>query len=111
MASQLVVLVSSGALWFKTSLGKKVHKTPSEPIAGAGVHTSHLRYLGSINRGITVQASPGIKQDTISKITDTKKAGGVAQVVDYLLSKIKVLNSTPSMHPPKKNLLSFPYTP
>jgi hypothetical protein len=31
------------------------------------VHTYHPRYKGSKNRRIAVQASPGIKQDPISK--------------------------------------------
>jgi hypothetical protein len=35
---------------------------------------------GSPNKRITVQASPGIKQDPISKITNAKTAVRVAQV-------------------------------
>jgi hypothetical protein len=40
---------------------------------------------GSINRRISIQVSLGIKQDTTSKITKAKGAGGVAQVVECLL--------------------------
>jgi hypothetical protein len=34
--------------------------------------------------------------DPISKITKVKRAGSMAQVVEYLHSKYKVLSSTPS---------------
>jgi hypothetical protein len=36
---------------------------------------------GNTNRRILIQASPDIKQDPISKITNGKKTGGEAQVV------------------------------
>jgi hypothetical protein len=39
-------------------------------------------------------AGPGIKPDPVSKIANTKRAGGVAQVVECLLSKCKTLSST-----------------
>jgi hypothetical protein len=45
-----------------------------------------------------VQADLGRKQDPISKITNAKRAGGVAQVVELLPSKCKALNSSPSIH-------------
>jgi hypothetical protein len=48
---------------------------------------------GSTNR-ITVHADPGIKRNTISKIT-AKRAGRVAQVVP---SKCKAPSSTPQYH-------------
>jgi hypothetical protein len=35
----------------------------------------------------------GIKRDPISKITKTKRAGGVAQVVECLPTKCKALSS------------------
>jgi hypothetical protein len=38
----------------------------------------------------------GIKQDPISKITNTKMAGGVAQVIEHLIIKPEALTSTPS---------------
>jgi hypothetical protein len=38
-------------------------------------HTSYC--TGNINRRIVIQDSPSIKLDPISKITNTKKAGGV----------------------------------
>jgi hypothetical protein len=41
----------------------------------------------ALNRTITVQASLDKKQYSISKITRAKRAGGMAQVVDYLPSK------------------------
>jgi hypothetical protein len=43
-----------------------------------------------------VQAGPGINQDTISKITNAKRAGRVAQVVEHLPSKLEAFSSTPS---------------
>jgi hypothetical protein len=36
-------------------------------------------------------------RDLISKVTKSKKAGGIAQVVEYLPSKCKALNSKPSI--------------
>jgi hypothetical protein len=49
------------------------------------------------------QDSLGKKQDPISKITRAKMAGGIAQAVEYLPSKWKVLNLNPSFCiPPKK---------
>jgi hypothetical protein len=47
-----------------------------------GMHLSSSAMWGSTNRRIMVQHDPGIKQDLISKITNTKRAGGVAQVVE-----------------------------
>jgi hypothetical protein len=51
---------------------------------------------GSTNRRITVQAGPGIKQDPISKITNTKRAGVVTQVGECLPSNHKALSSITS---------------
>jgi hypothetical protein len=48
---------------------------------------------------------PGQKQDPISKITRVKRAGGVVQVVEYLPSKHKALNSYPSNTKKKKKFL------
>jgi hypothetical protein len=45
---------------------------------------------GSINRRIAVHASLGKKQDSISKITIAKRAGGVVQVVQHLPRKSKL---------------------
>jgi hypothetical protein len=47
------------------------------------VHACHPSYTGSTNRRIMVQAGIGIKQDPISKITDTK----MTQVVECLPTK------------------------
>jgi hypothetical protein len=48
---------------------------------------------GSINRRFTVQDSSGIKWDSISKMTN--KARSMAQVVEHLPRKCKVLSSKP----------------
>jgi hypothetical protein len=53
---------------------------------------------------IMVQASPGIKQDPISKITTGKRAGSVIQVVEHLPSKHESLGSIPVS--PKKLLVN-----
>jgi hypothetical protein len=45
---------------------------------------------------ITVQDNLGIEQDTISKLTRAKRAGGMAQAVDFLPSKWEVMSSKPS---------------
>jgi hypothetical protein len=51
---------------------------------------------GNINSRIAVHSSLGIKGDPISKITNAKRAGGVAQRVEHLPSKHKALSSTPN---------------
>jgi hypothetical protein len=43
-----------------------------------------------------VQAGHNIKQGLISKITNAKRAAGVAQVIKHLPSRLEVLNSNPS---------------
>jgi hypothetical protein len=50
--------------------------------------------VGSTNRRTAVQPGLGNKQDPISKITNTKRAGRVAQVVKCQSSKLKALNLT-----------------
>jgi hypothetical protein len=57
---------------------------------------------GNTNRRINVQAGQGIKYDLISKITNTKRAGEMAQVVEYLPSSCKGLSSTSSTAKKKK---------
>jgi hypothetical protein len=59
----------------------------------------------STNR-IGIQVGPGKRQDPISKITRAKRAGVVAQEVEYLFSKCKVLSLNPRTAPTphKKNL-------
>jgi hypothetical protein len=47
---------------------------------------------GSTNRRIVVQAIPGIKQDCVSKTTNTKEASGIAQMVQCMSSKGKALS-------------------
>jgi hypothetical protein len=42
-------------------------------------------------------AQPGEKWDPISKITRTKRIGGMARVIEHLPSKCEALSSNPSM--------------
>jgi hypothetical protein len=51
----------------------------------------------STNRRIKVQGDPGIKVIPVSTITTVRRAGGLAQVLEYLPSKCKALSSIPSM--------------
>jgi hypothetical protein len=51
---------------------------------------------GSTKRRTVVRPGLHIKQDSISKITKTKRAEGMAQVIKCLYSKRKALSSTPS---------------
>jgi hypothetical protein len=54
-------------------MGQKVHENSSKPAAGQG--GAHLSSQLSINKRITVQASLGIKQEPISKMTKATGAG------------------------------------
>jgi hypothetical protein len=56
----------------------------------------HPNYAGNINRRIVIQDSPSIKLDPISKITNTKKAGGVVRVVDIFLATARPCVQTPA---------------
>jgi hypothetical protein len=49
-----------------------------------------------------VQSGWSIKQDPSSKITRAKRAGGMAQAVECLITKGKVRSSNPSTGQPKK---------
>jgi hypothetical protein len=60
------------------------------------VHACHHSYVGSISRRLTVQPSPDIKQDPISKITRAKWTSGVAPVVERMPNKCKALSPIPS---------------
>jgi hypothetical protein len=53
--------------------------------------------VGSINRRTGVQGCLSKKQDPISKITQAKRAGGMAQAVQYLPSKCKALRLNPKI--------------
>jgi hypothetical protein len=59
-------------------------KSLQEPISQSNVWYGDihapviLAMQGSTNRRIMVQSGPGIKRDPISKITNTKRAGGTA---------------------------------
>jgi hypothetical protein len=57
---------------------------------------------GSRNKRTLEQSSPGIKQESISKITRAKRVHRVALLVEYLSSKCKNLTSTPSMEKNEK---------
>jgi hypothetical protein len=50
---------------------------------------------GSTYRKIVVQDSLGIKQNPVPKVTNAKQTGRVAQMVECLPSKCKVLSSVP----------------
>jgi hypothetical protein len=64
---------------------------------GMMVCAFHPRYKGSINRSITIQAIPGIFCKTLfKKISEAKRAWGMAQVIECLHSKHKALSSNPS---------------
>jgi hypothetical protein len=64
------------------SLGKKVSKTSISVNKNLGMVACacHPSYVGSINRRVVVQASPGKKGDPISEITRGKKKGGSGDV-------------------------------
>jgi hypothetical protein len=53
--------------------------------------------LESTNRKTAVQTGPCLKQEPISKIINRKRAGRVAQVVEYLPSNHEDLSPTPSI--------------
>jgi hypothetical protein len=61
-------------------------------------HGCHPSYMGGIGRRMTVQASPGKIYAIKWKLTKAKKAWGVAQVEEYLLSKLIALSSNPVPH-------------
>jgi hypothetical protein len=72
---------------------QKVHEIPSQPMVGCiGASLSSQLLEGSTNRKIVVQVSLVINQDPISKITNAKWVGGLAQVVEHLPSKFKALS-------------------
>jgi hypothetical protein len=56
---------------------------------------------GSTNRKTIVQAGPVIKQDPISKITNAKRAGEVAQEAEHLPALATMKSRLPS--PTKQN--------
>jgi hypothetical protein len=63
-------------IWFKASLGKKFSRSHLNQWLGAVACACHPSYAEKPNR-VTVQASPGIKQDPISKIFSTERIVGV----------------------------------
>jgi hypothetical protein len=82
-----------GRDWEDWGLGAaqaKAHKTLISNNDWAWYHIPVIQTIpGSTNMRIAVEAGPDIKQDAISKITNTKRAGRVAQVVKCLPSKHK----------------------
>jgi hypothetical protein len=58
----------------------------------------------SINKRLAFQAGLDKKQDPSSKITRTKKAGGIAEAVESLPNKCKALSSKPSTVRKKKQM-------
>jgi hypothetical protein len=70
-------------------------KSQWDPISTSGwLQAYYPSYLwGSTNRRITDQTCPGVKQDPISKISSTKRAGEVTQVVEHLPSKHEAFSS------------------
>jgi hypothetical protein len=61
----------SGGLWLKASLGRKFWKPHLNQWLGAMVHTYHPSYSGKYKQELYAQASLSIKQDPISKVTNT----------------------------------------
>jgi hypothetical protein len=51
---------------------------------------------GSSHQKIVVQVGLHITLNPISKATNAKRAGGIAQVVEHLPTKHKALSSTPT---------------
>jgi hypothetical protein len=55
-------------------------------------------YMGSLSRRTAVQGWPWTKtREPISKITKAKRAGGIAQVIEFLPSKYTTLRSSPGI--------------
>jgi hypothetical protein len=73
---------------FNASPGKKFTRPHLNQGPGVVSHACQPSYVGSTNREIVVQASLGINKDPISKITNTKRAGGMVQMVECLPSKV-----------------------
>jgi hypothetical protein len=89
-------------LQFKATWGKKIHKTPSQPMAGRGSTAPVVPVTrGSINRRIGSRLSWSLKEDPISRITNTERAGRVAQEVDHLTSKPQDAEFNPQYCTPK----------
>jgi hypothetical protein len=81
-------LISVG-LWLEAVLDKYVHNIPSYPIARQWC-ACHLSYCRKPNiRGLRSRPAWTNKQDPIPKITRAKRAAGVAQAVEHLLSSAK----------------------
>jgi hypothetical protein len=58
--------------------------------------------MGTVNRRITAQISLGINIRPFPKITETKRDGSVAPVIEHLSSKCKALSSKSSTAKKKK---------
>jgi hypothetical protein len=81
--------LQSGGLQFLVSPGKQ-----QDLISKAGVvmHTCHPSYVGGINRIVGVQASLCVMLEPNRKITKSKRAGGMAHMIECLPSKCKGLS-------------------
>jgi hypothetical protein len=93
-----------GGSMFKISLDKN----SGDPILTNGWVQWHVPVLPArwrnTKRRITIQVSPSIKWDPISKITNTQRVEGMAQVVECLPRKHEALVQ-PVVIWKKKNLL------
>jgi hypothetical protein len=89
----------------QASLGKKEFPKPHFNGTKLGVVfvSAIPEIAGNVKLEVEVNAGLSKEQDSIFKITRAKRAGGVTQVVGYLLSKFKVLNSIPSTTTKKQN--------
>jgi hypothetical protein len=83
--------------------GQRACETPFQPMAGHGEASLSSQLQGSTNKRILVQASPGLKWDPVSNITNTTRAEDMPQLVDRLPSKHEVLSSNISTATHKKN--------
>jgi hypothetical protein len=77
--------------------GQKVCKTPSQPAPGCEWHMPVIPAMWeSTGRRTEIQAGLDINWDSISNTISAKRAGRVAQVVEYLPTKHKALSSISS---------------
>jgi hypothetical protein len=73
-----------GMIVVQGQAGQKVIIPPSQPIKVGHGDTCLSSQLPRRHKSDQVPASQGIKRDPISKVTNTKRVGGMAQVVEHL---------------------------
>jgi hypothetical protein len=79
-------------------------RAPSQSIAGYSGTIRHPSHSGELKMG-GLQSRPAWgKARSYPQNNQAKRAGGVAQVVEYMHSKLKVLSSNPNPAP-KKSIL------